>query len=327
MQPRLNRATAVAASLSLGLAAVVACPPAARADPTPVAATSARSEAEKQFNEGERAFDRGDFVHAAEAFERAYRWVPHTDALWNAARAWQRADEPARAATAYARFLREAPSSSADRSVATAELLKLAPHLGRIEVHGDGIDRLALDERPIEERVLYVNPGAHTLRAVVDGHLLEQRAEVAAGGVVSVVFEPPKPAPQPSPPSAPEPPRPRPPVQPLPEVEPRPSSGGVSPWFVAGGAALTAGAVAATVVSGISTLAARNAFEAHPTPSNLAAGESMQERTNLLLGASIGLGVATSAAAVWLVNWRSRDTGRTVRVGVAPTGAWASGRF
>src|SRR5580658_7681957 len=81
--------------------------------------TTNRAEAGARFEEGTKAFDAGDFRRAAAAFEAAYRLAPNTDVLWNAARAWQRAGEAARAATLYSRYLRDAPPVAPDRGTAT----------------------------------------------------------------------------------------------------------------------------------------------------------------------------------------------------------------
>jgi hypothetical protein len=281
------------------------------AQAVPTNETSARAHAAEQFKEGSRAFDRGDFAHAANAFERAYHLVPHVDSLWNAARARQRADELPRAATLYARYLREASADALDRNVATAQLASLAARLGCIEVHGSGIEQLAVDEHPSEERIIYVSPGAHVVRAIVAGALVQQTPELAAGEVVGLVFEAPAP-----PTSAETRPAPQ-PDRPTLEARPSPPSvrGGVSPWFVAGGGALTGIAVAATIASGLSTLSGLDEFNARPTASNLATGQSMQARTNVLLGVSIGLGVMTAATAIWLVDWRGAPR-QGVRLGV-----------
>ena len=297
---------AIASLVGLGLL----IPALAFAQAVPTSETSARAQAAEQFSEGSRAFDGGDFAHAADAFELAYRLAPHVDSLWNAARAWQRAEDLPRAATLYARYLREAPPDAPDRNVAAAQLARLAPRLGRIEVHGSVIEQLSVDERPSEDRITYVSPGAHVVRAVVGGALVQQTPEVAAGNVVALVFEPPPPpstAPEPhgAPPGAERP------------APARPSGrGGASPWLVVGGGVLTGFAMATTTASGISTLSALDAFNAHPTAANLATGQSMQARTNVLLGVSIGLGVMTTATAIWLVDWRS-SRGRGVRLGVA----------
>jgi hypothetical protein len=279
------------------------------AQAVPTSETSARAQAAQQFSEGSRAFDGGDFAHAADAFELAYRLAPHVDSLWNAARARQRAEDLPRAATLYARYLREAPPDAPDRNVAAAQLARLAPRLGRIEVHGSVIEQLSVDERPSEDRITYVSPGAHVVRAVVAGALVQQTPEVAAGDVVALVFEPPPPN------ASPEPRGPAPTAEPLPPAPP-PGRSGASPWLVVGGGVLTGVAVATTTASGISTLTALDAFNAHPTAANLATGQSMQARTNVLIGVSIGLGVMTTATALWLVDWRS-SRGRRVRIGVA----------
>jgi hypothetical protein len=313
-----HSAILVASVVALGLQLSVP----AFAQTVPTSETSARAEAAQQFKEGAKAFDRGDFAQAANAFERAYHLVPHVDSLWNAARARQRADELPRAATLYARYLREAPADALDRNVATSQLVGLAARLGCIEVHGSGIEQLAVDEHPSEERILYVSPGAHVVHAVVAGTLVQQTPELAAGDVVSLVFEAAAPPVSPELHSAPQPDRP-----PL-EARPSPPSGrgGVSPWFVAGGGALTGVAVAATIASGLSTLSALDAFNAHPTASNLATGQSMQARTNVLLGVSIGLGVMTAATAIWLVDWRGAPRS-DVRVGVGAARVAVEWRF
>ncbi len=273
--------------------------------------TSVRAQAAEQFEEGKRAFDRGDFARAANAFEVAYRLAPHVDALWNAARAHQRAGELPYAATLYARYLREAPTEARDRDVATVQLASLAARLGCIEVHGSDIEQLAVDEHPSEERIIYVAPGAHVARAVVAGALVQHTLDLAAGDVVALVFEAPAPASDPEPTSRPQPSRPAPEARPLP-----PSSRvGGSPWLVAGGGTLTGVAAAATIASGLATLSAHDAFNIHPTASNLERGQSLQARTNVLLGLSIGLGVMTTVTAIWLVDWHGGSR-NDVRLGV-----------
>jgi hypothetical protein len=287
----------------------------------PASAPNSRAQAAQQFEEGTTTFDRGDFAHAADAFERAYRLAPNTDVLWNAARARQLADDLPRAATLYARYLREAPADARDRSVAAALLVNLAARLGRIEVHGTGIEQLVVDERPSEDDIIYVSPGAHIVRAVVAGALLQQTPVLRPGDVLGLVFEAPF--------VSAEPDRARQPYRSAPATRavPAPSrSDGVSPWFVAAGGMLTGVAVATTIASGLSTLAARDVFNASPTASNLAKGQTMQARTNVLLGVSIGLGIMTTATAIWLVDWRRADHGG-VRIGIGGTRVDAEWRF
>jgi hypothetical protein len=308
-------ASVVAVGLLLPSLSLAQAPPAS--DPSP------RAQASQQFEEGSTAFDRGDFVHAADAFERAYRHAPNPDSLWNAARARQLADDLPRAATLYARYLREAPADARDRNVATALLVTFAPRLGRVEVHGDDIEQLMVDERPSEERIIYVSPGAYVVRARVAGVLLQQTPVLRAGDVIGLVFEAPGPA------VSAETERAQQQSHLISETlvtSPPSRSSGLSPWFVAGGGILTGVAVAATIASGFSTLSARDAFNASPTASNLATGQFMQARTNVLLGISIGLGAMTTATAIWLVEWRGAAHGG-VRLGVHVDRVDAEWRF
>jgi tetratricopeptide (TPR) repeat protein len=289
----------------------------------PANEASARAQAAQQFDEGATAFDLGDFAHAANAFERAYRLAPNTDSLWNAARARQLADELPRAATLYARYLREAPADARDRNVAAALLVSLAARLGRIEVHGEGLEQLVVDESPSEDRILYVSPGAHVVHAIVGGALLQQTTVLRPGDVTGLVFQ----APAPFISAAPD--RARPPDRSTSDTlatSPPNRSGKVSPWFVAGGGVLTGVAVVATIASGLSTLSARDAFDASPTASNLAKGQSRQAQTNVLLGVSVGLGVMTAATAIWLADWHGA-TPSGVRLGIGITRVAAEWRF
>jgi hypothetical protein len=190
-------------------------------------------------------------------------------------------------------------------------LVSLASRLGRIEVHGSGIEQLVVDERPSEERIIYVSPGAHVVRAVVSGTRMEQTPELRPGDVVSMVFGAQAPL------SPREPLRSQQPDRPTPETlanEPPSRRGGVSPWFVAGGGILTGVAVAATIASGLSTLSALDAFNASPT------------RTNVLLGVSIGLGVMTTSTAIWFTDWHAAAHG-DVRLGLSVTQVEAEWRF
>src|SRR5579862_584019 len=109
---------AVASFVGLGLL----IPVLTFAQAVPTSQTSARAQAAEQFREGSRAFDGGDFAQAADAFEQAYRLAPHVDSLWNAARARQRAEDLARAATLYAKYLRDAPPDARDRDLAAVQL-------------------------------------------------------------------------------------------------------------------------------------------------------------------------------------------------------------
>lgn len=274
-----------------------------------------RAEAAARFEEGTKAFEAGDFRRAADAFEAAYRLAPNTDALWNAARAWHRAGEVARAATLYSRYLRAAPPDAADRGTATTQLAALSTKLARIEVHGDGLSQLKVDDVPCDDRVVYVSRGAHVLSALVGGTPMRKDQQVEAGDVVSVVFEA---APDASATPTPLGLTPEPALAPHPEESPVAASPhkGWSPWVFAGGAVLTSVAVGLTIASGVDTENALTKFNESHTQGDLSSGQSKQLRTNVLLGTSIALGAATAAVGIWLVDWHTGT--QRVQVGIEP---------
>jgi hypothetical protein len=257
-----------------------------------------REAATRAFEEAERAFEAGDFVRAGGAFEEAHRALPHPAPLWNAARSWQKAGEIARAATLYARYLREAPPDAPDRDAALSAIALLAPRLGRIEVYAPDVEDLRIDDRPLAEPVVYVNPGTHVLQGRANGRLLRRTEVLEAGSVRSaaLVAEPP-PAPlSPLPKKAPAPRRPA-----VMTPKPAPTAPWLLPALTISGGAATLAMTSATVWSGMDTLAARREFDANPTQDRLDMGRDKQLRTNALLGVSLGMGALTAAAAsVWI---------------------------
>ncbi|WP_438025658.1 hypothetical protein [Sorangium sp. So ce233] len=292
--------------------------------------------AARAFEEGERAFRAGDFAGAAAAFEAAYRAAPHASPLWNAARSWHRAGEIRRAANLYARYLREAPPDAPDRDAAGAALGQIAPRLGRLDVYAPGARDVRVDDAPAEGASVYVNPGSHVVAGEIDGQVLRRTEVIGAGEVRSVALVPAAPrelgpaTPAPLPPPAAGAPAARraAPRTPAPPPARRP----LSPAAVIVGAAVTALGAGLTVASGLDTLAARDAFDAAPTEENLAVGRRKQRRTNVLLGASIGLGALTGAAAIWLVDWgtpaaASSPARRALALSVGPARLTLGGVF
>ncbi|MFO0675008.1 MAG: hypothetical protein U0169_00600 [Polyangiaceae bacterium] len=266
----------------------------------------------KWFADGMKAFDAGDFPRAAEAFEAAYAKKPHPSPLWNAARAWQRAGEPARAANAYAHFLRESPPSK-DRTSAAKELERLALKLGVFDVHADGARDVTVDGLRTADSKVYVTPGSHSLEAIFPSGTSKVVDTVNAGDVrtVTLTAESPKSV-----------------VTPPPSDE-RTGSKPFTPALVLAGGALTAVGVGLAVASGIDTLAARDTFDSDPSPTNLASGRDKQVRTNVAIGVAGGLAILTAAAAVFLVDWsgpKKAATG-TIRFGVGPASAAIGGSF
>jgi hypothetical protein len=316
---------------TLGLLVLASGAPRAWAQTGPSApAADARKQASRKFLEGTRAFDAGDFTSAGEAFDAAYALAPHPDALWNGARAWHKAGELARAANLYARYLREAPHDARDRNEAQAALKLLAPKLARIELQkGEGVSSVSVDGAPVDAPAVYVLPGAHLLRAQGAHGPIEQSQSFRAGDDVSVLLAEPAPAPSierqadtvaptPAAPAAP-------PTAPATRVvapardvvaQPAPQRSGWSPAVVFVEAGVTLAVAGVTTWSGLETLSTLHSFEANPTQGSLDTGRSEELRTNVLIGASIGLALLTAATAIFLVDWRgTRQQRQGLRIG------------
>jgi hypothetical protein len=270
------------------------------------AAADNLSEAKANFAEGQKAFRAGDFRHAAEAFEAAYKAAPHPDPLWNAARAWHRADEKAKAANLYAKYLKIAPPNSRDRNSATDAMKELSAQLARLEIHAVDLTDIRIDGQPVgDDLTVFVTPGAHVIEAKAGTRVVRKEQAATAGSVISIALV----APPPEDKTAPPPP----PVTP---VETPPESHGLSPIFVIVGGVATAAGAGLTIYSGVDTMNAKNSYEAKPTLSGLQSGQSKQTRTNVFLGATIGLAALTGATAIFFTDWGRKSA--DVQVGVGP---------
>jgi tetratricopeptide (TPR) repeat protein len=274
----------VAAALAL-TALHVAAPAIAQEPPTQAVSPENKKAAAKSFAEGQKAFKKGDYRHAAESFDKAYELAPHHAPLWNSARAWHRADERARAANLYAKYLREAPPNARDRNSATEALSELKGQLARLEIHAPDLEDVRVDGEAVEGLSVYVTPGEHVIEARKGDRTVRQRQTVAAGAVVSTALV--------VPPDQPPPPPPPPP----------PKETGWSPWVVVAGGGLTAVGLGLTIWSGADTLSQKDTFDAARTQENLDAGRSKQTRTNVLLGVTIGVAALTGAAAIFFVDF------------------------
>ena len=247
--------------------------------------------AARHFTDGQKAFAAGDYPHAADEFEAAYRDKPHHAPLWNAARSWQRAGDEIRAANLYARYLREAPADAPDRDQANAALRALTVRLGRIEPHAAGVEKLRLDGKNVDAPVVYVAPGEHVADGDDKGSRVRKVVTVRAGEQVSVTITPDvKPSPAFGPPVSPPP-------------GPPASQKPLAPFVPVVGGVLTLVASGLTIASGFDTVSKRDAFLDDKTQGRLDDAFSSQTRTNVLLGTSIALGVVTGVIALFFTDW------------------------
>lgn len=292
----------------------------------PGAASAAElSAAEKKraadlFRDGERAFKRHEYPAAAARFEEANAIAPHPAALFNAARAHQKAGDLVRAANLCARYLRDAPANDSRRTSANALLAELRPKVGRISIETSA-DSASIDGVAVELDETFVDPGDHVVTARFGEQEVRRNVTVVAGSLERIVLEPPA-----APPPSPEDPGDEPPAEDAPE---QPAAGKPLPptwfWVGVGATALLGGA---TVWSGLDTNSAREQYDKNPTPGGLDDGRSKQSRTNLLLGSTAVVAALTATTGLWLTEFgKKKQSDEAFGLSIGPGGAAVAGRF
>jgi hypothetical protein len=280
---RTVRATILALGLALAAPAVAAEP---RSD--------AESESDRErragqlFGEGQTAFEAGDFRRAATLFEQAYAAKPHHNVLWNAARSWQRAGEEALTANDLERYLREGGADAPHRDEATKTLAEIMKRVGRVQLQRVRMRTVRIDGSATSETTVYVAPGEHVAAGTTSaGEPVRKVFDVRAGETVSVIL------------GGAEKKDPAPPAE-APEPE---SSKPLSPWFVVGGAVLTAAAGGVSALSGLDTVEKAHAYDRSMTVPNYNVAVDAQLRTNVVLGVTGGLAAVTVVLALFFVDW------------------------
>jgi tetratricopeptide (TPR) repeat protein len=251
-------------------------------------------DAASRFAAGEEAFRRGEYVRAAELFEEAHRAAPHHDAAWNAAQAWLRAGDRARAGTWLAVYLASAPADAGDRAEARKTLDDIARTAARIDIEAKGeLEGVMVDGRIAPAKAVYVAPGEHVVEARAGDRRVAERARLAAGETKTVTL------------ALREEPRPSvPPTDQRPREEPPPPSRGWSPFVVVAGGTVTAALAATSIGFGISAEAAHDRFVANRSQDTLDDGRAKQDLANGFFWGAVAAGVVTVAFAVLLVDWK-----------------------
>jgi hypothetical protein len=306
-------------------------------EPTP-AQVRAAAEA---FDKGREAYKAEEFVEAAEQFEKADGSAPSSAALELAIRSRDKAGELDRAATLLALALKRHPGDE--------NLLKIAADLSR-RASEKLFELSALCDQPCEltvggkiihgapdtQRTIFVQPGALNVRAGwSDSRSDSKQLQAEAGGKGEVSFvAPPAPVAE-STNAQPGADQSGPAAQTSPGRDEgvAKKSGGWSPVVFFAFAGVTAVLGGVTVWSGIDTVNNPGADRVKEECGNEGEacdlyqdGLSRQRRTNVLIGVTAGVGVATILVGVLATDWRggkdqqaSRRVERGVRV--AP---WAS---
>lgn len=307
-------------SIALGLVALSAfswtAP--ARADDT----LSNLELARQAYARGELATGQHDYEGAARAFAEADRLAPNPTALESALGAAIQADDARLGMELVARSRRDAASSSL--AVVEKAREKFARRVGAIEIRCAKPPCSAKVDGASATGTVWVDVGKHQVVFAVGGHDSPLDADVQAEERL-VVTQPPPPAEGVAPA----------PVVVVREPVDRPrSSGGISPWWFVGGAAITAGLAAGTIASAVDTSHIHDDFDAVKSKGPTAegdrlksSGESASVRTYVLIGVTSAAAVATAAVGIFAVKWRSDGPVKTVSLSPSPGGLSASGRF
>jgi len=302
-----HRAVGLFAMLLLGS---IASPAAAQDNASAPTPAQVRAAAEA-FDLGRQSYKDGRYTEAAEQFERADSNAPSSTALELAIRSRDKAGDLDRAGTLAALALvlypddeniskiapdvvSRAAAASFELTVTCAEPCEIAD--GQQTVHGNAA----------RQRTLFLSSGTHSLRAGYAGGKTESKSvDAVAGGSGSLDFSGPKEEVDEAPPPPPEPKE-----EPPPPAEEEPKRSGLPPTVVWIGAGATAVAGGVTIWSGVDTVnnpgADKVKAECAKGDTNCAAykeGRSKQARTNILLGVTGGLAVATGLIAAIAVDW------------------------
>lgn len=311
----------------------------AAAEPTP-AQVRAAAEA---FDRGREAYKAEEYIEAAEQFEKADNSAPSSAAIELAIRARDKAGELDRAATLLALALKRHPTdqnliklgSDLDRRV-RADLFQLNTTcdtpcdltVGGKIVHGP----------PDTQRTLFVLPGALTVRAGWSDNRSEaKQIQAEKGGSGELAFvTPPAPQDMAKQPTDAGPPAVADPGAIKDEGALKKSSGWPPTIFFVG-AGLTAVAGGITVWSGVDTVNNPGADKVEEECRGQGEscqlyqeGLSKQRRTNILIGVTAGLGVATLVVGLFATDWSGgksasapAEAAKRLRPGVAMA-PWAS---
>jgi hypothetical protein len=263
------------------------------------------------FDLGREAYQRRDFVNAAEQFERADSQAPSSTAIEYAIRSREKAHQLDRAATLAALGRERHPDDANLKKLIPPVLERAARELFELALSCSEPCELAVSGKivhgaPSTARILYLVEGAHTIRAGFGADRSASRdVQATRGGRDSLRVEaPPVPEVEPAPPPAPMPAAPA-------ESPPAPveeKSRGWSPTVFWVGAGLTAAASAATIWSGVDTLnnPGEDRVQRECEDESCALyqdGLRSQRRTNILVGVTAGLGVGTVLIGLLATDW------------------------
>ena len=299
------------------------------------------------FDRGRESYKSGDMVAAAESFEQADSRAGSPIALEYAIRARDKAGQQDRAATLSALAKKRYPGETALETLADEVLARARGQTYELSIECSEPCELVIDGKLVHgksdlDRVVFLSAGSHLLRAgFSDARSGSKTVEATAGEQGQIHFDAPAETPaaegveedaasesEVSPESA---------IRPVPVVAAAPrESSGWSPavFWVATGVTVALGAV--TLWSGLDTVKNPGEDKVREACQNdrpdcrtlYDDGRRRQTRTNVLLGVTAGVGLATMLVGAVGTDWNDespasevgagRSKKKSARSGIAP---------
>ncbi|HEX7672121.1 MAG TPA: hypothetical protein VF395_21145 [Polyangiaceae bacterium] len=283
--------------------------------------------AEQDFNRGREAYKGANYVEAGEYFESADSHAPNDRVLELAINAREKAGNLDRAATLAQYGLETYPNSDRIRKMAGPLVDRGRAEMFQVTVQCDEACNLLDGTRlvhggPTARRIVFLTPGDHTIRAAwSDDRAESKNVGGKAGETAALEFQAP---PIPKKPELP-------PAQtgtgnPALDKGPDGKPFGLPPIYFLIGAGTTAALGGVTIWSGIDTVnnpgadkVKRECDQKQPDCTSLYdKGRSSQLRTNILIGATSVVGVATAVVGIFATNWNG-DAKREASVKPGPS--------
>lgn len=262
--------------------------------------------AAKAFSRAQKAELAGDHALAAELFELADSLAPSPEALRSALRSRQAAGQLGTAALHAESLRKRYPNDDTSQNLAQTTIMLAKQTLMRLEIECKPractllVDDAAAAIESDNHHVIYVEPGQHEVIAAFDDAQSDpQFIDAEAGKRDSLVFVY-------SPDTARESDKAPLPTETKPSTDSSPTElkkathdEGLSIWYFLSGVAVTVGAGAATLWSGLDVLDLHDKYEKNRTQQLYDSGLDKELRTNVLIGVTAALGAATCVLAIF----------------------------
>jgi hypothetical protein len=266
------------------------------------AAENDASEARAAYDSAAAAYDAGDFGAAAERFARADELAPNATALKLALAAAVRAETPILAVNLALRAERR-PSPDGDTlRLARAARQQFDARVGLLTVRcADGhVCRVRIGEQRLElDQPFALLPGKVELTFSEAQASVTRTVEVVAARSLEMT-EPPL-APRAPSGASPSPATTGAVTTPASTYQPS----GLSPAVFWSGLVLSGALTGASIASGVDAAHAHDAFLAQRTKDTEERGQAAVERTNVLIGTTVGVAVLSAAIGLLFTKWPS----------------------